>query len=110
MARTPIVINRSSAVADTIESFYTSPPQGAGTVVTAFTASNDTTSSKTYKAYIFDLTGTVVRSVIPQTIVVRDRASTGPSIIDLVIPAGGTLRMESSDIDSLLFNVSGIEQ
>lgn len=110
MARTALVANRTSLAADTIESFYISPSQGAGTVVAAFTASNDTTSSKTYKAYIFNVAGDLVSSVIPQTIVVRDRASTGPSIIDQLIPAGGTLRVESSSADGLNFFVTGTEQ
>ena len=110
MAKVPIVVNAKSTLADAIQSFYISPPQGAGTVVVAFTASNDTTSSKTYKAYIYDASASLVSAVIPQTIVVRDRANTGPSIIDQTIPAGGTLRIESSAADSLSFYVTGVEQ
>lgn len=110
MATTAIVINKQNDAADTIEDFYTSPPQGAGTVITAFTASNDTTSSKSYLAYIFDSTGTLVSSVIPMTIVVRDRASPGSTIINQTIPAGGSLRVESSAANSLSFYASGVEQ
>ena len=110
MATIPLVVNGENTAADTIESLYTSPSQGAGTVVTAFTASNDTTSSKSYLAYIFDSAGSLVSSVIPMTIVVRDRASPGSTIINQTIPAGGTLRIESSAANSLNFYVSGIEQ
>ncbi|MBL4574442.1 MAG: hypothetical protein JKY86_15415 [Gammaproteobacteria bacterium] len=110
MARTALVVNRRSAAADTIEEFYISPANGSGTVIAAFTASNDTVSSKSYKAYIFNSSGALVSSVIPQTIVVRDRANTGPTIIDQLIPAGGTLRVESSSVDGLNFFVTGTEQ
>ena len=110
MASTSLALNKRNTIADTIESIYLSPPQGAGTVILAFTASNDTTSSKSYKAYIFDSSGSLVSSVIPQTIVVRDRASPGSTIINQTIPAGGTLRVESSAANSLNFIVSGLEQ
>lgn len=110
MARVAIVQNKQSTVPDTVESFYASPVQGTGTVISAFTASNDTTSSKTYKAYIYDSFGAVVSAVIPQTIVVRDRADSGPSIVNQTIPPGGTLRMESSSAGGLSFYVTGVEQ
>lgn len=110
MAIKPIVFNQKNAAADTIEEFYTSPASGNGTRIMAFTASNDTESSKTYKAYIFASSGDMVCSVVPQTIVVKDRADNGSTSVNHVIPAGGTLRMESSDADSLNFYVTGNEQ
>lgn len=110
MTEKVLVFNAQNNVADEIAIIYTSPSSGAGTRITAFTASNDTTSSKTYKAYIYSATSSLEKSVIPQTIVVRDRADYGASIVNQVIPAGGTLRVESSEENSINFYVTGIEQ
>lgn len=110
MADIILVFNQSNSAVDTIQDFYTSPLDGAGTKIRAFTASNDTTSSKTYKGYIFSSSGALVSAIIPQTIVVRDRSDIGPTIIDQVIPAGGSLRMETSAIGGINFYVTGFEQ
>ncbi len=93
--------------ADTIELFYTAG--NTDTKITSFTASNNTTSSKTYKAYIYDASGAALPAVVPQKIVVRDRFDLGPSIVGQLIPSGGTLRMESSDALSIAFRVTGNE-
>lgn len=110
MTDSVLVFNAKNTGFDTIEQFYESPVGGNGTRIKAFTASNDTTSSISYKAYIYNEAGDLVSSVIPQTIVVRDRADYGSSIINQVVPAGGSLRMESSEADSLNFYVTGLEQ
>lgn len=110
MADIPIVSNKKNEAADTIESFFTSSINGNGTKVKAFTAANDTESSKSYKAYIFDQSGDLVNSCIPFTLVVRDKADYGASIVGQVIPAGGSLRVESSDAGSLNFYVTGANQ
>lgn len=110
MTDSVLVSNFKTAGANTVESIYTAPTDGAGTIITAFTASNDTTSSVFYKGYIYDQAGTVVNSIIPLTIVVRDKFHGGPSIVNQVIPAGGSLRVENSASGSLNYNVSGREQ
>jgi len=109
MADAVLVNSAKSATTDTIEVFYTSPPSGAGTRISAFTAANNTESSKTYKAYIYDSAGGLIDAVVPQKIVVRDRFDLAPSIVGQLIPTGGTLRMESSEGDSLSFRVTGQE-
>ena len=106
MAVTTLVNSRQNAVADTIESFYTSP---SGTVITAFTATNNTDSNKTYKAYIYDVSGTELEAIIPLKIVIRSKTDLGSPIINQFIPQGGTLRIESSEADSISFRVSGRE-
>ena len=106
MTDTAIVQNKSNSAADAIENFFVSP-SGAnqnGTKIKAFTASNDTAISHSYKAYIYDSSGNPVLAVIPQTIVVRDRADYGASIIGQVIPKGGSLRMESTTTDASFLN------
>ena len=105
-----ILVNSAQNVsADSIQNFYTSPTTGNGTRVTAFTATNDTGSSKTYKGYIFDASGDTLTAVIPQKIIVPDRFDLCPSMIGQLIPPGGTLRMESSDALSIAFRVTGNE-
>ena len=109
MAEAILVNSAQNVAADSIQTFYTSPTSGSGTRVTAFTASNNTGSSKTYKAYIYDASGDMLDAVIPQKIIVPDRFDLGPSIVGQLMPPGGTLRMESSDALSIAFRVTGNE-
>ena len=109
MAEQVLVNSAQNAAADAIQIFYTSPSSGSGTRVTAFTATNDTSSSKTYKGYIYDASGVAKVAVIPQKIIVPDRFDLGAPIVGQLIPPGGTLRMESSDATSIAFRVTGNE-
>lgn len=109
MATITLVNSAQSVVADTIESFYTSPPTGAGTVVTAFSATNNTGSNRSYSAYIFDASATILNAVVPLKIVVRNKFDLGASIVGQIIPAGGTLRMESDLATSIAWRVTGKE-
>jgi len=104
-----IVFNAQSVIADTIENFYNSPATGNGTKVKSFTASNDTLTSQSYKAYIYNAAGVPVSAIIPLTIVVRDTGDYGALIIGQVIPTGGSLRIESSNSSGLNFYVTGVD-
>lgn len=109
MAEQVLVNSVQNSNPDAIEIFYSSPSVGNGTRITAFTATNDTGSSKTYKGYIYDASGVAKVAVIPQKIIVPDRFDLGASIVGQLIPPGGTLRMESSDASSIAFRVTGNE-
>ena len=109
MSDITLVNSAQSTAVDTIESFYTSPSQGNGTTITAFTAANNTVSNKNYKGYIFDSTGSVLDAVIPNRIIVRDKFDPGASIVGQLIPAGGTLRFESNAIAGISWRVVGKE-
>ncbi len=112
MPENTLVNSAVNTVADTIEEFYTagsSSEGGAGTLITAFSATNDSGASASYKAYIFDVTETVLDPVQPQTIVVRDKFSLGPSVVGQLIPPGGSLRMQSSTAGAISFRVTGDE-
>ena len=112
MADLVMVDNKKTVGADTIEIFFTAKTVGAGGLgarISAFTASNNTTASASYKAYIYNAAGGLVDPVIPQKIVVIDRFDLGPSIVSQIIPAGGTLRIENSTADSLSYYVTGKE-
>jgi len=110
MAETPLVNNVKVSAVDTITLLYTAPPTGGGTVITAFTVSNSSSASVSYKAYILDASGAAVDPVVPLKIVVKDRFDSAPGIINQVITPGGSLRVENSTGDSLSFYVTGREQ
>jgi hypothetical protein len=46
---------------------------------------------------------------MPLKIVVRNRFDVGAALVGLIIPAGGTLRMESSEALSISFAAAGNE-
>lgn len=110
MTDTVLVNNYQSLAADTVEVIYTSPSNGLGTKIKAFTATNNTDSAKSYKAYIYDSSGALVSAIIPITDIARDRYDVGAAAVNQVIPKGGTLRVESSAIASINFYVTGVEQ
>jgi len=112
MAEIILVSNVTNTAPDNIQNFYDSPASsggGSGTRVTAFTASNNSTTSVDYKAYIYDVSGLAVKAIIPQTTVVRDKFDLGAAAVGHLIPPGGSLRMESSTADALSFYVTGNE-
>ncbi len=104
-----LVDSKENGVADGIEQFYQSPNGGSGTIITAFSAINNSGVNASYKAYIYDSTGAAISAVIPIKIVVRNRFDVAPSITNQLIPNGGSLRMESSAAGSITFRVSGVE-
>jgi len=105
-----LAFNVELSAPDAVETVYLSPTTGNGTKIKAFTVTNDTESSAWFKAYIYASTGVVVKSIVPLSIVVRDRACYAPSAIGQAIPAGGTLRIESSASNALNFYVTGVDQ
>tara|TARA_R110000850_G_scaffold212628_2_gene338382 strand:- start:378 stop:710 length:333 start_codon:yes stop_codon:yes gene_type:complete len=109
MADIVMVDSKSNVAANTVEQFYVSPVSGDGTVITAFSAINNSLANATYKAYIYDSAGVAVDPIIPLKIVVRNRFDIAPSITNQLIPNGGTLRMEASSIGAITFRVSGVE-
>ena len=109
MAENILIFNDKNTAVDTVEKFYDAVPAGNGTRINAFTASNAVTSSVDYRAYIYDSSGSVVSAIIPQTTVVRDKSDLGPAIVGQLIPPGGSLRMESSQIGGILFYATGDE-
>lgn len=107
-----LVNSVSNTLDDTIEKFYDSPSAssgGQGTRISAFTATNNSTASASYKAYIYDASGAAKEAVMPQKIVVKDRFNLAPALVGHIIPVGGSLRMESSTAGAITFRVTGSE-
>lgn len=109
MADNVLVNSKENIEANTIESMYSSPVSGNGTLITAFSAINNSGVNASYRAYIYNSSGAAVSAVIPTKIVVRNKFDVAPSITNQLIPNGGSLRMESSAADSITFRVSGVE-
>jgi len=110
MADIALTNNAKVGSVDTVATIYTAPSEGLGTIITAFTASNCITTGVSYKAYIVELSGTADCAVIPFTIVGRDRFHGGASIVNQVVPAGGSIQVENSTGNGLGFTISGREQ
>jgi len=112
MADIVLIENAQISTVDTVVTLYSALPGGAGTIVTAWSAVNNSSisSSVSYKAYITDSGGAVIGSLIPLTIVVRDRFHAGSSVINQTVPPGGSIRAENSQSNGLLFYVTGREQ
>ena len=108
MADIVLVNSVENAVADTIETLYTSPASSDGTIITAFSAVNNSGVNASYIAYLYDSVGGLISAVIPLKVVVRNRFDVGPTITNQLIAPGGSLRVESSAAGSITFRVSGV--
>ena len=109
MADQVLVNSVENVDADTVETLYTSPTAGDGTVITAFSAINNSGINASYIAYLYDKGGAVISAVIPIKQVVRNRFDVGASITNQLIEPGGSLRTETSASGGVTFRVSGVE-
>ena len=107
MATKQIVDNFVNSTADTIQTAYTAPLTN-GVVIESFTASNNSGINASYKAYIVSNFG-VEKAQRPFKIVVWGEIDLGIGLVNQIIPAGASLRLESSAIDSIYFTVTGRE-
>ena len=106
MATTQIVDNFKNTIVDTVQTAFTSTLYPV--VIEAFTAANNATVNASYKAYIVSASG-VEQPLRPFKVVVWSENDLGIGIVNQVIPVGGTLRLESSALDSIYFTVTGRE-
>jgi hypothetical protein len=106
---TLLVNNGVNTLADTPQVIYTSPELSNGTIINAVTVSNNSTSNKSYKAYIVNIGGTADNPQLPFRVVIWADIDLGTGIEGQVIPPGGTLQVETSAADSVYFTVSGKE-
>jgi hypothetical protein len=97
-----------NTAANTPEIVYTNG-NTLDTMITAFTAVNETATARKYKVYIVDSGGAVNRAVVPQTTLSRGTGGVVDKIIGQMVPAGGTLQVETDSAASIHFTVSGRE-
>lgn len=105
MASQQIVSNLSNSIVDTVQPIY-SAPSSSDVLIESFTAANNSTVNASYKAYIVS-SGGVEQPQVPFKIVVWGENDLGIGVVNQVIPAGGTLSVESSALNSIYFTVTG---
>ncbi|MEE9223102.1 MAG: hypothetical protein V3V40_06555 [Nitrosomonadaceae bacterium] len=108
MAKEVLVDSQQNTLVDTPERFFTAPSGGGdnGVEITAFTATNNTTSNVTYIAYIYRL-GVPEEAIVPLKILVRDSYDLAPAAVGQKLNPGDELWIESSAVPSAIFNVTG---
>ena len=107
MTTKQIVDNFSNTIADTVQTIFTAPTD-KNVVIESFTAANNSGVNASYKAYIVS----ILEKEFPQRpfkIVVWGEIDLGIGLVNQIIPAGGSLRLETSAIDSIYFTVTGRE-
>lgn len=110
MATTQQLVNKATNTeADKPESIYTSPKNGRGTLLTSITAANNSTSNKSYKAYIVDKDGVAENPQTPFRVVIWGDIDMATGINGQVIPPDGSLYVECNAANSVFFTISGIE-
>ena len=100
-----LVDNFTNATSDTVETVYTSPSDNS-TIIETFTAANNSGVNASYKGYIVSQSG-VLQPQRPFKIIVWGEIHSGAGLVNQVIPPGGSLRVESSAINSIYFTVTG---
>ena len=107
MTTKQIVDNFSNTIADTVQTIFTAPTD-KNVVIESFTAANNSGVNASYKAYIVS----ILEKEFPQRpfkIGVWGEIDLGIGLVNQIIPAGGSLRLETSAIDSIYFTVTGRE-
>lgn len=77
-------------------------------VIEAFTASNTSTVNAAYTCYLSSASGPL-KAQIKDKVVVWGENDLGIGIVNQIIPVGGTLKIESTAINSIYFTVTGRE-
>ena len=107
MATKQLVDNFLNTIVDTVQVAFNAPSD-KDVVIDVFTVTNNSAVNASYKAYIKSATG-VLAPIIPFKIVVWGENDLGIGVVNQVIPAGGSLQVESSALLSLYFTASGRE-
>lgn len=100
-----LINNLQNASANTIEALFIA---GSDTRILNFTVTNNTDVNRSYRAYIYDSDGNSTGATVPLKFVTSNRGyDLAPPIIGHVVPAGGSIRTESSAANSLIFRATG---
>lgn len=101
-----ISVNFSNTVIDTPQIVFTASKD---TKIDAFTATNNSSVNASYQAYIVPNGASANTPIIPFEIVVWGENKLGLGLVNQVVPSGASLQVESSQIDSIYFTISGRE-
>jgi hypothetical protein len=100
-----LINNLQNSAADTVEILFSA---AADTRILNFTVTNNTGVNRSYRAYIYDAGGSSTGATVPLKFVTSNRGyDLAPAIIGHVVPAGGSIRTESSAANSLIFRATG---
>jgi hypothetical protein len=89
---------------------YTSPASGAGTRLTAFTATNNSATTAKYSVFIVPNGGAAdTTNKIINLNSLAAEAEESPIIQNHFIPAGGTLEVQVDTATTIAFRATGIE-
>ena len=105
MATLQIVDNFVNSSVDTPQVAYPAPAS-QNVLIESFTASNTSGVNASYKAFIVSALG-VEQAQIPFKVVVWGENDLGIGIVNQVIPKGGSLKIESSALNSIYFTATG---
>lgn len=100
-----IVNNFVNTIADTAQNVYTATTDVR---IDSLTASNTGSVNASYKAYISDNIATD-KAIIPFKIVVWGENDLGIGLVNQVIPAGYTLKIECSQVNAVYITITGKE-
>ena len=87
---------------------YTSPSDGGGTRVTAFTASKVASGTATYRVFVGDSSVTA-KEIIPARSVAGPNADSPFELINQRIPPGQKLFVQVSVASTIAFRATGLE-
>ena len=105
MATDSVLVNGvTTSVANTLETIYIA---SSDTLIKAVTVTNPTNINASYLMDIVPSDEDTTKPEIPFRVVVRLKTDLAPEVIGQVIPAGGTLRVETSAANSISFRVTG---
>lgn len=100
-----LITGFQSNAANSIEVVYLATK---ATLITAFSVTNNTSVNRSYKAYIYGADGAAVPAITPIKFVTSNKGyDLSPPILGQIVPAGGTIRVESSAANSLVFHAAG---
>lgn len=105
MSSIQLAANSFNTIVDTIQPIYTAPEFNT-VLIEAFTASNTSSVNAAYSVYITAPDGTE-QPQIPYKVLVWGENDLGIGVVNQVIPAGGTLSVTSSALNSIYFTVTG---
>ena len=105
MATDSVLVNGVTAtLADTLETIYSA---SVDTLIKAVTVTNPTNINASYVMNIVPSSGDITKPEIPFRVVVRLKSDLAAEVTGQVIPAGGSLRIETSAANSISFRVTG---
>ena len=107
MANNVTMIDGVQPTVSTVVDSYTSPANGSGTRIIAFTASL-LTGSETYRVFV-GATATAATEIIPATGLSGPDSDSPLSLINHLIPAGQKLFVQVSTGTTISFRATGIE-